>query len=131
MCKAQKYITQLTDIMNDIEADYQQLIESVSTQDKIRSDILHEIENTDGKFDMYAGYLFAKALYNNSEQRRTVKNELENMATLRISTESHLKKLNNMSRQISGKEKRQNNPKYKPRVLKSPEDFQLIVGGMQ
>ena len=128
MCKAKQYLSNITNIMITIDAEYEILCNRLSNKDKIENDLLHKLEFE--TFNASTGYKLAKALKVNRTERREIKNELELLTELRALTHSYDNGLNKLSTKIGSIEHKQNVSKYHPRVLKSDNDFESILEGV-
>lgn len=125
MCKAKQYISNITNILVTIDAEYEILRNRLSDKDKIENDLLHKLEFE--SFNASTGYKIAKALKVNRAERREIKNELESLTELRTLTHNYDKGLNKIDIKINSIEHKQNVAQYYPRVIKSDNDFEAIL----
>jgi hypothetical protein len=81
MCLASKYLNQLDEVAKGIENDYKKLSKKQSEYDLQISELYHKIETAN--FNACEGYYFSKQLQEILRKRRTIKNELVRLNSLR------------------------------------------------
>lgn len=91
MCNVNEILNDLIKIIDKVNEEYENSKNELAKLDKMRSDILHLIENKDN-FNAAEGYKYSKALQFICKERRIVKNKMEVLRSLRDKT-----KLNNNS----------------------------------
>lgn len=82
MTKALRLATELNDLTNKIETEYEETRKRVSQLYKTREDILHLIENS--KMSACDGYKLSLSLQLLSKKRRQAKFELSELQSLRM-----------------------------------------------
>lgn len=103
--------------LNTVESDWGSWVEDLNMVEQEIQDLLHEIELT--RFDVQRGYKLSKALQEARQRRRTLKEKMEILRTLKEFTDSNkqlkislYKALNAMQRT----EDHQGQRMYTPRV---------------
>lgn len=103
--------------LNTVESDWGSWVEDLNMVEQEIQDLLHEIELT--RFDIQRGYKLSKALQEARQRRRTLKEKMEILRTLKEFTDSNkqlkislYKALNAMQRT----EDHQGQRMYTPRV---------------
>ncbi len=114
MCIAINIFDSIQEKINTAMNECYRLREELSTVDKTISDILHELEFA-GSLSASQGYKYAKMLKNLREDRRCVKNELEELQLLLDKFKEF--NLRNIRKSLTDLEKRQVARSYTPRVL--------------
>jgi signal recognition particle GTPase len=104
MCKASKYLSELDNLVNNINKDFELLSKKQSEYDSMLSDIYHKIENAN--FNACEGYYLTKQLQELLRKRRVVKDEFSRLNTLRQLLGNSLHKQINNSKQSIGKAKK-------------------------
>lgn len=105
------------------ESEYSRLRLELSTVDKTISDILHELEFVDS-LSASQGYKYARMLKNLREDRRYIKNELEELNTFLLKVNEF--DLYKLKKCLINLENKQNNRTYTPRVL-TEEKRQIML----
>ena len=103
MCLASKYVSEMDDLFNSINADIRKLSKKQSEHDKKLSDMYHKLETL--KFNACEGYYIAKEFQEIAQKRRLIKSEL-----FRLQMLSKTLKINDINSRI---------PKVKEEVIKS------------
>lgn len=91
-CDIKEQITQVVDILNDVETYCDNLTIELSNADSAISDMLHLIENNNLKTDQC--YRVVKELHNIRLNRRRIKNDMELSATFKLHWQKLLNKDN-------------------------------------
>jgi predicted RND superfamily exporter protein len=104
MCKASKYLSELDNLVNNINKDFELLSKKQSEYDSMLSDIYHKIENAN--FNACEGYYLTKQLQELLRKRRVVKDEFSRLNTLRQLLGNSLHRQINNSKQSIGKAKK-------------------------
>lgn len=120
MCKASEYVKQLTDIYKNICEEHEKLDLELIKLNAQQQDLLHMVENED--IGVENGFKLAQAIKGVRLQRRTIKNELGTIKSLRKGfIDDSLETLNKVAQEIKAKDELlkslEENKVYKKRVV--------------
>jgi hypothetical protein len=120
MSRAKNYAEKLVAIYDEMQKDYNEMIDNLSRFDREEQDLLHDIENIE-TFDLYKGWQYCKALHDVRIDRRNNKNEIQVAKILidNVQPKTILPKLQKLNIDINKEESKlkyiTENKVYKPR----------------
>ena len=123
MCIAIYILDTILDNIDTAKCEIERLRLELSTVDKTISDILHELEFCES-LNASQGYKYARMLKNLREDRRYIKNELEELQLLFEKFDSF--RIHKLKKSLIDLETRQEKRLYTPRVLTSDKRKNML-----
>lgn len=115
MCNVSAIISQLKELNEKVDKEYNDFKNEVSSIDSVLSDLLHVIEAFPS-LDVVSGYYLAKKIRDLRKRRREIKNEFEAIQSLRLLLDKNKKELDGIANRLAQKEKEKDSFVYAPRT---------------